>query len=92
LNGGNAATALLWESTDDASNKGQSFGPLTLANDVVFQTNGHGAVRIIDASNGNLLSGTFPVGPGFPIFGGVTAVGDQVFVPTLAGVASYKLP
>lgn len=95
LNGSHPSVALLWEnkSTTDATNKGASFGPLTLSNDVIIQSNGYGHVRILKASDGSLIANTLPLfGQNLPIFGGVTTVGKQVLIPTLGGIVSYELP
>jgi len=94
VNGASPSAALLWEydSTTDPNNRGQTFGPLTLSNDVIFTTNGTGNVRIFKASDGTLIDEIKPLGVPAPIFGGVTVVDKQIFIPTTGGIASYEIP
>jgi len=94
VNGASTSDALIWEqaSITDPNNRGQTYGPLTLSNDVIFTTNGTGNVRILKTSDGSLIDEIKPLGIPIPIFGGVTIVGKQIFVPTLGGIASYEIP
>lgn len=94
VNGSLANDALIWEqsSTTDPNNRGQNYGPLTFCNDVIFVTNGTGNVRILKALDGTVIDETKPLGNSVSIFGGVTVVGEQIFVPTVGGIASYALP
>jgi len=94
VNGASPTEALIWEqaSTTDPNNRGQTYGPLTFCNDVIFTTNGTGNVRILKASDGTLIDEIKPLGIPIQIFGGVTVVGEQIFVPTVGGIAAYALP
>jgi outer membrane protein assembly factor BamB len=87
------ADSLLWENKDStATNHGETFGPITLTNDVIILANGNGGIRILKRSDGTQIAEVLPLGPGAPILGGVTVVGNKIFVPTLGGLVSYKIP
>lgn len=94
VQGQTAQEALIWEykSVLDTHNRGQVYGPLVKSNDAIFYTTGYGLVRALNANFGTPIGEVIPVALGAPIFGGVTIVGKQMLVPTVIGIASYKLP